>query len=520
MWYFSASSSKGTRRRLLGILSCLILLLYALCRQLSLFRYQLAHEVTTDTKSIQDYPFPHQSNGSFPISNPVKRNISQPRESSFRKKDNSFPASKQQHAEPQPRGVSFPPEKTDKPKHDDVVATSMLSTNTSTPQSTPKTEGNPFPAPKQQHVEPQPRGVSFPQENTDKPKHDDDVATSILSNNNTSTSQSTQNKTTEEGDDGPPPTRKWAYAFLIGGCSSKRPEYRGFLYNVAVAAQRFKELGSKADVVVFIQMSVATKETSLPEEDVNLLTAMDVRIHYLPKFRKKVNENFYALVLEKFRILELTEYSRVLFLDGDILPLCSLDYLFELSEPEHHDHDPDDAPVLKENVVLSWKNEAANAGFFMLQPSRSDYLELQDIIHKKEVNALALPYPHWDPVEGWGHRITPPDFWRSQGRVTGTNWTWHAVFADQGLLYHWTKYAKKSVSLIIGNDVENWTSRNGTTYLEKTMKGILNQYACAPSSSQKMKKKRGLSPYRDFKHFTGTLRLTTLFKLWLALVRF
>jgi hypothetical protein len=442
MEYISSASSAGTRRGLLGILSGLIM--YALYRQLSLLD-RLTQEAS-DTKSIQHYPFPHQSNGSFPISNDIKIQLSQPRESSFRKKANSFSASKQ-------------------------------------------------------HVEPQPRGVSFAQENTDKPKQD--VAT-ILSNN--SAHQSTQK--TEGG-----PTRKWAYAFLIGGCSSKKPEYRGFLYNVVVAAQRFEELGSKADVVVFIQMSVVTKETSLPEEDVKLLAALDVRIHYLPKFRTSINENFYALVLEKFRILELTEYSRVLFLDADIMPLCSLDYLFELSEPENGE------AVLKENVVLSWRKEAANAGFFMLQPSRSDYLELQDIIYKKELKALALPWPHWDPVEGWGHRITPPDFWRSQGNhAAGTNWTWHAVFADQGLLYHWTKYAKKSVSLIIGSEVENWTSRNGTAYLEETMQGILNNYTCVPSATQA----RGAShaknsPYRDIRHFTGKFDCT--FHV-VALVRF
>jgi hypothetical protein len=175
---------------------------------------------------------------------------------------------------------------------------------------------------------------------------------------------------------------------------------------------------------------------------------------------------------------------------------------------------------LKENVVLSWKREAANAGFFMLQPSKSDYLELQDIIHKKELNALVLPWPHWDPVEGWGHRITPPDFWRSQHQLTGTNWTWHAVFADQGLLYHWTKYAKKSVSLIIGGEVENWTGRNGTAYLEETMKGILNNYTCVPSATRARVKSPGVerSPYRDFRHFTGKFGCT--FHVVALMVRF
>jgi hypothetical protein len=207
--------------------------------------------------------------------------------------------------------------------------------------------------------------------------------------------------------------------------------------------------------------------------------------------------------MEKFRILDLTNYSRVLFLDADIMPLCSLDYLFELSEPENG------PAVLKENVVLAWRLEAANAAVFMLQPSRENYLELQDVIFRKEQKSLDLPWPHWDPVEGWGHEIASPDFWRSPNKATGTNWTWHAVFADQGLLYHWTKYVKQSVSLIIGEEVENWSSKNGVAYLEGTMQEIFNNYSCVPARKGRNQPSfphsdfKHAPPYRDFKHFTG-----------------
>ena len=292
------------------------------------------------------------------------------------------------------------------------------------------------------------------------------------------------------------PTRKWAYAFLVGGCSSKNLEYRGFLYNAVAAAQRLKMMGSKADVVVLLQMSVKSKETRLPEDEERLLTAMGIKFQYLPKFNHEVHEVFYALVKEKFRILDLTDYSRVLFIDADIMPLCSLDYLFELSEPE------DGPGILKENVVIGWRREAANAGFFMLKPNREDYLDLQEVILRKEQKALDLPWPHWDEVEGWGHRIVAPDFWRGPDRASGTNWTWHAVFADQGLLYHWTKYVKQSVSLIIGNQIENWGSRNGTVVLEGTMKGLLNNSTCDPMHERGNYLKH-ISPYRDFRHFTG-----------------
>lgn len=300
------------------------------------------------------------------------------------------------------------------------------------------------------------------------------------------------------------PVRKWAYAFLIGGCSESKQEYRGFLYNVVVAAQRLKTLGSKADVVLMVQMSTFTNETKLPETDLAILDSMGVRVHYLPKMAAPVHEVFYGLVQEKFRILELTEYSRVLFLDGDIMPFCNLDYLFDLSEPGNGT-----AGMLKENVVLSWKNEAANAGFFILKPDKEDFQRLINVIRTKEEKALELPFPHWDEVEGWGHRIEPPDFWRSEGGTTGKNWTWHAVFADQGLLYFWTKYVKQSVSLIIGNEVENWGNRDGKAYLETTMvRDPLTKYTCVPPDSpilQRGGKGMRSSPYRDFIHFTGAL---------------
>jgi hypothetical protein len=173
-----------------------------------------------------------------------------------------------------------------------------------------------------------------------------------------------------------------------------------------------------------------------------------------------------------------------------------LDYIFELSEPEVG------PAALKENVVLSWFNEAVNAGFFMLRPNRHDYKQIQDIILAKERKGIRMPYPYWDPIRGWGHKIVYPDFWRSAKGVTGTNWSWFAAFADPGLLYYWTEYVKQSVSIIIGEEIENWTSKNGTAHLERTLKGILNNCTCMPFEHG-LDRLHASPPYRDFKHFSG-----------------
>jgi hypothetical protein len=46
---------------------------------------------------------------------------------------------------------------------------------------------------------------------------------------------------------------------------------------------------------------------------------------------------------------------------------------------------------------------------------------------------------HFDPVQGWGHAINSlagDTGWVTNGNKAGTNWTFWAAFADQGLLYH------------------------------------------------------------------------------------
>ena len=314
-----------------------------------------------------------------------------------------------------------------------------------------------------------------------------------------------------------PVYRKWAYVFLLGGCNSNDPEYRGFLYNTVVATKILQTHNTKADIVLLIQMSMLTNETSLPHDEEQLLNYYNIKIKYIPKFLSRYSETFYALVMEKFRILSLVEYSRVLFLDGDIMPYCSLDYIFELSEPpsqeDAHNIIQQPPPLLKENVIISWKDEPANAGLFMLKPNLNEYKQIQRIIIKKEKKALQIGhFPWWDPIEGWGQIITPDDAWRSEYNVRGTNWTWHASFADQGLLYYWTKYIKHNVSQIIGNEIDHYTSGIKTIIgkdqskkqrlvpvLEATTYGTLSNFTCSPTIPSKKN-----VPHRDFIHFTGT----------------
>lgn len=338
---------------------------------------------------------------------------------------------------------------------------------------------------------------------------------------------------------------RWAYAFLIAGVDVADPGYLGNLYNVLVAADLLRD--SRADVVVMVQMSIHSLSDRLTPREERWLAAMDVKVHYVAT---PPVQNFYTIQFEKFQILALTQYTRVIYLDGDVMPHCPMDYLFELSDPANAWPSfaaPPPLARLKENVVLSWIAEPAHGGFFMLAPKEGDYDLLRGLIARREKEFLSrvvapngtrlvdrdgLGDAAFDPVVGWGHVITPPDRWRSIGgkERNGTIWKWHGDFADQGLLYYWTKYYKKSVSLIIRDYVENWsarvtsygaTARNGTdddddggggdAFLEDTWKNSpLRPYSCMPDGRTKKgayghpRFKSRFTPHRDFHHFSGS----------------
>ena len=283
---------------------------------------------------------------------------------------------------------------------------------------------------------------------------------------------------------------KYAYAFVIGGCDPEKPRYRGFVYNILVSARILQEEGSKADIVAYFQLSYKSPATELPDEDTRLLAALGVQVLYIPKSKL---ESFYDTVMNKFRIVSLTQYRRVLLMDGDVMPVANLDYLFELSDGEN--------AILKENVVVSGPLEPANGGFFILAPHRGEWDLMNQIIQAREEAAKDLPGHKFDEIRGWGHAIIPPDKWVARNKH-GTNWTFHFGFSDQGLLYHYTKYVKKSVSIIhYKNLVENWgaSGPNGTVELE-----LIIQDPFANYSKPRIRESDSCRKFMcDYIHFSG-----------------
>jgi hypothetical protein len=233
--------------------------------------------------------------------------------------------------------------------------------------------------------------------------------------------------------------------YIVGGCNPSQPTYRGYIYTILISAWVLQQCGSQADIIVYIQLSSTVADTVLPEQDIRPMQQLGIHIRYM---NKTAQESFHRIILEKLLIVVgLTQYARVIFLDGDVLVRRNLDYLFELSMKV----------VLKDNLIVRGRGSPANAGLFMLTPEEGGYAAMQTILHDTEERGRHMPYPpHWDETVGWGHVIAPDDPWRTTSTLQGTLWNYYGAQSDQGLLYYWVKYVKKSFSVIVDRSVENW----------------------------------------------------------------
>jgi hypothetical protein len=280
---------------------------------------------------------------------------------------------------------------------------------------------------------------------------------------------------------------RYAYAFLVAGVDPDKPAYRYFLYNILVAARLLHETGSTADIGIFLQLRHSSPHQQLPQQDLQWLHALNItKIQYIPK---DVGESYYRTQFDKFRILEWTEYDRVLFLDADVMPTANLDYLFSFE-------------TFKENIVVAGPIAPANGGFFVLQPDEGALQQVNAILELREQLGKGKGTTQFDKLQGWGHTIQQDDYWETRQGKRGREWEFYAAFADQGLLYHWVKYAKKNVSIVIGSKIEQWGTwaNNGTVRLEQT----LDSKVVLQNLSKPLRCWKSCLPiYGDHVHFGG-----------------
>jgi len=300
-----------------------------------------------------------------------------------------------------------------------------------------------------------------------------------------------------------------AYAFLVAGCDPNSPgQYRGYLYNILAAAYILSTTNSKNDIVVMVRIAAtSTLETLSPKEERWLRSAGCI-IRYLPKMNDKRSESFYTAQLDKFQVLDLIEYERVLFFDSDIIPICNLDYLFEVmsSGSESEGNSNANSASMRKNLVIAWKNEPSSGGFFILTPGKGQLSELNGIIRRQAASEHArTKWPPFDEFEGWGHNIT----WKNIKGTVSNKWDFYGAFADQGLLLMWTKYVKRDVSIVNNGIVEHWADQDGGGEVAMIGTSSTADLIDAQSCSNVGALQRGPgtlwshAPYRDFHHFIG-----------------
>eukprot|EP00547_Thalassionema_nitzschioides_P009194 CAMPEP_0194230952 /NCGR_PEP_ID=MMETSP0156-20130528/44674_1 /TAXON_ID=33649 /ORGANISM="Thalassionema nitzschioides, Strain L26-B" /LENGTH=245 /DNA_ID=CAMNT_0038963553 /DNA_START=459 /DNA_END=1193 /DNA_ORIENTATION=- len=188
--------------------------------------------------------------------------------------------------------------------------------------------------------------------------------------------------------------------------------------------------------------------------------------------------------MEKFSILRFhSEYKHILFLDADIMPLCNLDYYFDLVRNK----------TFEPNMVMANNHEPVNAGFFLVSPEAGDY----EVLH---THAQFLNETH-----GYGQVLPSP----AEGLEKNYSlWDWHCAKMDQGLLYHWVRFVKKSVTMLKHNRLQIWKKSDTANVGSEVEHEEQNVKSFCPRSNYKLPLHgpdwmRDSSFYQDVYHFTG-----------------
>ena len=267
------------------------------------------------------------------------------------------------------------------------------------------------------------------------------------------------------------PSSPYAYFWIIGAIHEDRPSYKGFIWDVLISASLLRKTGSTADFWLYVRLSPDSKLDTMPTEDLRLLDALGVKVKHLDK---PEHESFSQLMYDKFYILNMTDYKRVMYLDADTIPLTNLDYLFYLSDPENKDL----PTLLKPFFLFATRKEPTNGGLFIVEPSTRIYEQYKETVRVQHEKAKMLPYPHFNKLQGWGYTFKRyNDKWEAINS-DGNSWSWYGAHVDQGLMYYIAKFLSKETSIAIGQRLQNWKGVPGQDKPEKESEtlGTLEKY--------------------------------------------
>ena len=284
---------------------------------------------------------------------------------------------------------------------------------------------------------------------------------------------------------------EYAYVTLISGFDEKF-KYRGFIYNAMIMKKALVELGSTAD---FIVMAVFqnNKNTSLFEEDMNLLRSHGIIVHYLERILDRASPlHFAEMALLKVTPYSYTDYKRLQFLDGDVMPVRNMDCYFHLNV----------------NSFTIGAVSPLNSGWFLLLPDKEDYdylISKVNSIPEKRLYLLTIYKTfycflkakwrlgrEWDEDLGWKERL-PPSLFTRGGIQEVRRWNFNGADMDQGLLTHHF-ILNKGKGMLIDTSIKKLVSfTRGLLHQKHTLLPFPGPLSCC----------NGVVPTDMFAHFTG-----------------
>lgn len=265
-------------------------------------------------------------------------------------------------------------------------------------------------------------------------------------------------------------TSPFAYVTLISGIADDF-KYHGFLYNALIMRKALTDMGSTADFVVLLGFN-QRENASFFEKDKQLLASLGIKLFYLPRFVDESHRlSFAEMALLKITPWSFTQYKRVQFLDGDVMPTKNLDCFFGLQQ----------------NTFTVGAASPLNSGWYLAIPKIDDFVYMRN----KAVWRLGRD---WDKQTGWAEPLpaTDPLHYRGQ-RKPCLLWDFNGADMDQGLFTHYF-ILNEGRGLLV--DTEHRSAR-------RFQRGLLYESSESLKASEAFSVCGGADPTSYFLHFTG-----------------
>lgn len=257
-----------------------------------------------------------------------------------------------------------------------------------------------------------------------------------------------------------------AYVTLISGIDSKF-RYRGFLYNALIMKRALKTLGSTADFIALIGYSES--DITPFGADMQLLRANGILTYTLPRLLDSHHSlGFAEMALLKITPFSFTQYKKIQFLDGDVMPTRNMDCFFDLDK----------------NTFTVGAVSPLNSGWYLGIPDQQAY----EYMKEKAIWRLGRD---WDEILGWAEKM--PKGLEYRGGKPCEKWLFNGADMDQGLFTHYFIINFGNAILI---DTQLKKARVFTH-------GLLHEEGVVVAMGSALKCCGGIIPTSHFVHFTG-----------------